>query len=438
MKLSLTVQCILGLVVGVVAGVLAGGLDPAAIQPWLTASDSVIRLWTNALRLVVTPLIVAQLFVAISGHRGAKADAARLGLLIPSVFLGLLTFTALVAIVAGLGLLTAPVLGDLSLAEVHPAPVAGGGTGAATGPVAWIDELVPSNLFRAASSDSILGLMIFSLAFAIAARRLSTELQAALDTGFRAMRDAMFVLVSWLLRVAPLTLLALAFRSASSAGLELGQMLLGFIGLAVVVTLLCTAALYPLATLGGRVPLGRFARALFPAQITAVTTRSSLASVPPLLRESDLTLGVPQKVSALVIPLGGAMLKLSRAVTNPLKLIFLAHLLGIALAPKQVAIFMVTIFLLSPTTVGVPSVLSGSRSIPAYVAAGIPPEYVILLGATTSVIDIALTLLNTTGYMTANVLVARWYARFPGLVHPTAEGAAEVPAPTAAAHEPGR
>ena len=418
MKLSLTARCILGLLLGVVAGALATRFEPASVGPWISAADTVIRLWTNALRLVVTPLIVAQLFVAVSGHRGTRTESARLGLLIPSIFIGLLVFTALVTFAVGSGLLTLPVLQEFSLSGLPPATIPGGGSAAT--PISWIDDLVPSNLFRAASSDSILALILFSLAFALAARRLSADLQAALDTGFRAVRDTLFVLVGWLLLVAPLTLFALAFRSASSTGLELGRVLLFFIVLSIVMSLVCTAALYPVAVLVGQVPLGRFARALLPAQITAVTTRSSLASVPPLLKESEETLRLPPKVAALVIPLGGAMLKLSRAMTNPLKLIFLAKLLGIPLSAQQVAVFLVTILLLSPTTVGIPSVLSGSRSVPAYVAAGIPPEYVILLGSTTSVVDIALTLLNTTGYMTANVLVARLHTRFPRLVRASA------------------
>src|SRR4029077_12416031 len=127
---------------------------------------------------------------------------------------------------------------------------------------------------------------------------------------------------------------------------------------------------------------------VFPAQVTAAATRSSIATVPVLLRESEDRLRIPEKVSALVIPLGGATLKLSRAVSSPVKLLFLAHFLGLSISPGQLVTFALTIIMLSPNTAGVPSVMSGTRSMPAFVAIGVPPEYVVLFGATTAILDV--------------------------------------------------
>ena len=116
-------------------------------------------------------------------------------------------------------------------------------------------------------------------------------------------------------------------------------------------------------------------------------------------------------MSGLVIPFAGATLKLSRMVTSPVKLIFIAHFLGLPLSIEQIIVFTFTIILMSPLTVGLPTVVSGTRSLPAFVAAGIPPEYVVLLGATTWIVDVFLTMINSTGYMTATVLVARLLSR---------------------------
>jgi hypothetical protein len=55
--------------------------------------------------------------------------------------------------------------------------------------------------------------------------------------------------------------------------------------------------------------------------------------------------------------------------------------------------------------------MSGSRSLPAFVAVGIAPEYVFLFGATTAILDVFLTVLNSTGYLSATVLVSRLIAR---------------------------
>ena len=401
-------QCMLGLLLGILAGTAALRLQPDALGPWLGVADGAIRMWTNALRLVVLPLVLSQLFVAIAAQRGAKGDATKLGLLIPAVFFGLLAFTAICTFALGFGLMRLPVFANLSLSGVELASQAPAtGAAASGGAFSWLPDLIPSNLIAAASSDSILALMLFMLAFALAARRLTPPLLQPLETALRAVRDTMFILVGWLLRLAPPILFALAFRTASKSGLEIGGVLLAFLVLWGIVLVLDIAALYPVASLGGRIPLGRYARALFPAQVAGFATRSSVATVPVLLRESDETLHVPSRVSAVVIPTGAATLKLSQAVSPPLRMLFLAHLLGLSITPQQMVVFFVTVALLSPSIAGVPRLISGQNSMPAYVAAGIPPEYVLLLAPLNAIADVLLTVLNTTGYMTANVLIAR-------------------------------
>ena len=408
MKRSLTLQCIAGLVLGVLAGLFLPRLWPEAMGNALGGADLAIRAWTNALRLVVTPLVATQLFVAVSPHRASKGDAAVLGAGIPLVFFGLLAVTMLITLLVTSGLLATPLLKDLSFSGIDVQSAAASARAAKATAGGWLDDVIPSNLFAAAARpEAILGLMLFSLAFALAARRLAADAQELLVAGARAIRDTMFVLIGWLLLLAPALIFALALRSTVDSGLALGRLLLWYTVVELVCLVACTLALYPLTMLGGGVSLGRFARAAFPAQVTAAASRSSLATVPVLLRDAETHLVLPPKVSSLVIPLGGATLKLSRAVSSPVKLLFISHFLGLTVTPGQLLVFCATILLLSPSTPGVPSVVSGARSTPAFVAVGVAPEYVMLFGATTSVLDLVMTVLNATGYLSAAALVAR-------------------------------
>jgi Na+/H+-dicarboxylate symporter len=120
----------------------------------------------------------------------------------------------------------------------------------------------------------------------------------------------------------------------------------------------------------------------------------------------------------VVIPLAGATFKLSPVVNYSVKLLFLAYFLGIPLRPGQIVVFAVTVLLLSPATQGIPSFIPASKSLPAFVAAGIPAEYVLLLGATRAISDVFLTVLNSTGYLTATVLISRLSSRFAGTARP--------------------
>lgn len=412
MKRSLTAQCVIGLAVGLAIGILLTRAYPDAVPGGLSIADGAIRIWTNGLRLLVAPLIVSQLFVAITEYQSSKGDAARLGVSIPAVFLFLLLFVAGCTVLLTLGIINLPFFQGMSFPSLD-AGTSPGGAPPVPGSGEWIDNLVPPNLVLAVSRpEAILGLILFSLLFARAARRLhDPDLEQTLKTMALAVRDTLFILLGWLLLVVPVLLAALGFRSAVSTGLEVGQLLLLYIVIDVAMALINTALLYPLSALVGRVPVGRFARAVFPAQVTAATTRSSLATVPLLLKEAESGLGIPGRIAGLVIPLGGATLKLSRLMSSSVKFVFLAHFLGISLSVEQVLVFTITMIMTSPLTPGTPSVISGTRSLPAFVAAGIPPEYAVLLGATTWMVDVFLTILNSTGYLAATVIVARLCSR---------------------------
>jgi Na+/H+-dicarboxylate symporter len=407
-----------------VLGLAIQRLQPAWGEPALGLAEVVIRAWTNAFRLLVVPLVVAQLFLGLTMGREHAKHLGRVGAVTPVVFCGLLIGAALLSWWATKLLMSLPVFASLSLTPGDAVPQVP--PAASTG-AAWIDAFVPPNLFAALGGDNILPVMLATLAFALAARRLEAPAVATLRRGFGAIGEAMFILVDWLLLVTPVVIAALATRSAATSGLEVGRVMLGFTAVEIVVMLTVVAALYPTAVIAGRVSLGAFARALFPAQLTAAATRSSLATIPALLSTTP-ALGRPDSAIPYVVPLAGALLKLSRAVSGPVKLIFLASVVGVPLTVERVVVFSITIILLSPSTVGVPRVTSGSRSLPAYIAAGIPAEYVVLLGATTMITDVFMTVLNTSGYLTAGVVADRFAAvRASGHPEP-AQRAKDLPA----------
>ena len=406
---QLTLRSLLAVAVGLVLGIAIQRTQPIWGPAVLDVSQVVIRAWTNAFRMLVLPLVAAQLFLGLTRGTEKGSHLGRVGAMTPAVFGALLLGTAILSAVASVWLMRLPWLASISLV---PADTPQAVTADAASATSWVDGFIPPNLFAALAGENILPVMIFTLGFALAARRLEAPALETLRRGFNAVGDAMFILVDWLLVLIPLVIAALATRSAATSGLEVGRMMIGFTVLEVVVLLLVLAALYPTAVLLGRVSLSRFARSLLPAQLTAATTRSSLATIPALLATTP-TLGRSDSAIPYVIPVAGAILKLSRAVSGPVKLIFLASVVGVPLTLERIAIFTFTIILLSPSTVGVPRVTSGSRSLPAYIAAGIPAEYVVLLGATTMVTDIFMTVLNTSGYLTAGVVVDRFASSAP-------------------------
>jgi len=107
------------------------------------------------------------------------------------------------------------------------------------------------------------------------------------------------------------------------------------------------------------------------------------------------------------LPLSVAIFKINRPVSATAKLVFLAHVYGVPLGAGTIAVFIATVILMSFATVGVPSGGQAFSNLPAYLAAGIPVEGVVLLEATAIAPDMLKTLLNVTGDMSAAMLLSR-------------------------------
>jgi proton glutamate symport protein len=170
---------------------------------------------------------------------------------------------------------------------------------------------------------------------------------------------------------------------------------------------------YPVSAILGGVSLGRFARGVAPAQMVAVSTRSSLASLPALIEGGKDHLGFPPATTGFVLPLSSAVFKMSTMTAEPVRYLFLAHLFGLTLSLPQTATFLLTLAILSFSGVGVPRGGSGFDTLPAYMAAGIPIEGLVLVVAVDTIPDVAKTIINVTGQMAVATLASRGLVKEP-------------------------
>jgi Na+/H+-dicarboxylate symporter len=270
----------------------------------------------------------------------------------------------------------------------------------------WLIALVPTNLVRSAASGEILPLLLFTVFFGVAVTRLAPEPRDLLRRVFQAFADAMMVLIGWTLKVLPLGVFALCLDFAFRAGVRVTGVIAIWMVLLSAMLLLVTALLYPVTVILGRVPLSRLARALAPAQAVAISTRSSLASLPAMVEGGRKHLGLPASATGFVLPLSVAVFKLNMAISGPIKILFLAHVFQLHVGLHQLAVFLVTHVILSFSTVGIPA--HGSlNSLPAYMAAGIPIEGVVILTAVDAIPDIFKTLVNVTADMSAATILSR-------------------------------
>jgi Na+/H+-dicarboxylate symporter len=144
-----------------------------------------------------------------------------------------------------------------------------------------------------------------------------------------------------------------------------------------------------------------------PAQTVAAGTRSSLASLPSLVEGAEEKLEMRSEVAEFVLPLTVTTFKMNYVITQPFKLLFLVSMLGLQLRPGFLIAFMATVFLLSFTTVGIPS---GGQLLtwPLLLSAGIPIEALVMLKVADAIPDIFKTVLNVTADMSVATIVDRF------------------------------
>lgn len=364
--------------------------------------------WLNALRMVVVPLVVAQLVftLALAGNASGVGRIASASFLVFAALLiigGAVTITVVPIVLAQIEF--APdAIAALRSASVSltPPPAAAARTGAEL-----LTGLVPPNVFRAASQDDLLGLMVFAIAFGLAVGRMPAPRREPVGEFFRTVADAMMTIVGWILWIMPLAVFSLALGASSTAGIGAVAVIAMFVVLMCAVLFAFTLLQYPIAALLGGVSMRRFAVAAFPVQLLAIGTRSSVASLPLLLERGRDALGLRPEVPSVVMPLAVSSFKINRAVSSPFQFLFLAYVYGIDLSAAQVVTFTTFAIVMSFTTLGIPSGGLMMRSAPLYLAAGIPIEGYLLVEAAESIPDIFKTLLNVTGNMTAATIVNR-------------------------------
>ncbi|WP_298163678.1 cation:dicarboxylase symporter family transporter [Brevundimonas sp.] len=402
----------LWVMVALVGGLAAG----AAAQAWgipggagtIAVVDALGQLWLNALRMTIIPLVFSLLVTGIASIADA-ASTGRLALKAVIVFALLLLAATVYAFASSLGLHALwPIGADGAAALLAGAPpeaarevaanVGGGGFGA------FLTSLAPANPIRAAADDAILAIVVFAIAFGFATTRLEARLRQPVALFFEAVANTMIVIVQWVLAVAPLGVFALALGVGLRAGLGAAGVLGHYIALVCLSLIGLILLTYVVATIAGRIGLGRFARGAAPAQVVAFSTQSSLACLPVMVERAIDRLGVSSATAGLVLPLAVAVFRITSPVANLAVVIYVAKLTGTEITTASMLAGGLAALAVSVGTVGLPGQVSFFASIaPICLAMGVPLEVLPLLLAVEVVPDI----FRTVGNVTADLAAAR-------------------------------
>jgi Na+/H+-dicarboxylate symporter len=393
LRVSDAARILAALGAGLTLGTLGAAADWPLGQP-VAVAGVIGGIWLDGLKMTVVPLVFA---LIVTGIASAAATAGAGGATRRALwlFVGLLLVSALVGATLGSALLGvwSPPEGALQALRTER----GGGALPDLPPVAeWFRTLVPTNVVSAAAEGAIVPLTIFALFFGLAAARLPHGQSRSLLGFFEAVAQAMLMIVRWVLLLAPIGVFALSFSMGARLGLGAAAALAHYVSVQIAVTLVLGLAMYPLATLAGRIRLGSFARAALPAQAVAASSQSSLASLPPMLAGAE-RLNVSTSTASVVLPLAVALFRLAAPASIVIVTLAMARMSGVEIGPAQIAIAACLASINTLVIAGLPNqVTFFAAYAPPALAAGVPIELLPLLLAVDTIPDIFYTVTNVT------------------------------------------
>ena len=404
------------ILIGMLAGVLIGiaaltfqqtGFVNNWVRPW---GQVFIRL----LQLIAVPLVFVSLVKGVIGLSDI-GKFSRIG--IRTIILYLLTTAFAVTVGMSLGLVVRP--GQfvdrqtvVSMQENYKSVVeqkkAEADTMKNSGPLSFLEEVVPDN-FVAATSDNrkMLQVIFFAVLFGIAALCIERAKIAPVEQLFDSLYHILLKVIDFVILFAPygVTALMAGLVIDFSGNLSMFGALAVYAITVVGGLLFLISVFYPtLIYLFTKMKPNFFIKTMYPVQLFAFTTSSSAATLPLNLETTENKLGVSNEVTSFVLPVGATINMDGTSCYQAIAVLFIAQVIGIDLTLMQ----LFTILLMSIiSSIGTPSIPGGSYVILTMVLAsvGIPPEGLALILGIDRPLDMLRTAVNVTGDATVAAIV---------------------------------
>jgi len=362
---TLTALALRGLFGGAENGSSAGNFVGGVIETCRFIGD----LFMRGLKMIIVPLIVTAVVSGITGMKGVEGFA-RLGLKTVVFYV----VSSFVAITMGLVVVNVvqPGLVDGVPNEAIKAAFEQKGAEADASEKVKVEEagkregkdflgifkaMIPENVVDAASDNGqMLGVIVFSILFAIAATQLPGDSGDSVREFFGAANEAMITVTKWIMAVAPIGVYALILPVVYETGAGLFAQL-GKYFLTVLLALgLHLFVVLPLALwfIGKTSPLAHF-RAMRPALLLAFSTASSSATLPVTMRAVQDNAGVSKRVASFTLPLGATVNMDGTALYECVAVLFVAQVMGVEMGPGAQFFVVVAALLTSVGVAGIPS-----------------------------------------------------------------------------------
>ena len=339
LSLQQTVWIALGLALGLVFGLIMPDF-------FYTPLNVIATIYMSSLKMMIFPLVFCSLLTGIMGI-GSIAKTGKIGLY------SLLWFTATTLCASALGLFLPGLLHLGAGAQIVATDVKVDAVEFKS-LLGTLENIIPSNPIAAFSEGNMLQVLSFSIIMGLACLSLKEKAEPFVKL-CTSIHDISIFIVSKIMLFTPVGVFACMATVMYSNGiktvLQLGQVMLA---------LYITFALYALIVYGGivrligKIPMGNFFSSIAPASLNAFSTCSSNATLPLSIECAVESLGVPEEVASLTLPLGATINMDAVSILMSFMISFFAAALGIPLTLDTMITVLAANTLLSIGTPGVP------------------------------------------------------------------------------------
>ena len=354
------------------------------------------------LQMIIIPLILSSLISGVT-NIGSGGSLGRLGLKTLSYYF----MTSILAILTGLFLvnLIRPGFGaDLNFRQTVEGLA---DTELSLGDI--LIHIIPTNIFEALNSGSMLSIILFAMLFGFFITRVGPAHREVLSRAFNAIFEVMMQITLFVIKFTPLGIFGIVIKVVADQddlvslvtrmGLYMGTVLLGLL-------FHFTITLPLIVKLIGKARPWQHMKNMSTPLLTAFSTSSSGATLPLTMEAVEHNSGVSNKISSFTLPLGATINMDGTALYECVAAIFIAQAYGVDLSLVKQVIIVVTALLASVGAAGIP--MAGLVMITVVLkAVGLPLEGVGLILAVDRILDMFRTATNVWSDSCGSVIIAK-------------------------------
>lgn len=399
-----------GILFAIIALKFEGGVS--FTKDWIKPFGNI---FINALKLIAVPLILASLIKGVSDLKDIS-KLSKMGLRAVGFYL----FTTVFAVCLGLTLVNIIQPGKAISTETRVQMLntysidAGKKQEEATkqtkgGPLKFVEEIVPDNIMKAMSTNSLmLQVIFFALLLGVAMIMLPEQKVKPLKDFFDSFNDVILKVIDLIMVTAPFGVFALmAALVAESPSFEIFKALGKYAITVLIGLIILIFVFYPvlISLFTKRNPI-KFLRQISPAQLLAFSTSSSAATLPVTMEVVEKNVGVDNEVASFVLPIGATVNMDGTSLYQAVAAVFIAQAFGMDLSLSAQLGIIVTATLASIGSAAVPS--AGMVMLVIVLAqAGIPEAGLALIFAVDRPLDMVRTVANVTSDCTVATIIGK-------------------------------